>query len=206
MNSWLKFFVIFFVLICGILSFFMILSGDMTSAPQNGLGKIYKGENLNDVHSIMQSTKGEIYTLGYTCVQKFSVSGKFIGGAYFDSNNIKQITNYQFLSLSNGSIVILNRRNNKLHIFNDNFDIIDEIEVDGSYDKQKFYLDYPNTDADDREVKLSLFSNKLSVGNDIIKLEAPRNRLFSRDFGVFGLLLCIIIIFIMKEIKEDNEN
>lgn len=49
-------------------------------------------------------------------------------------------------------------------------------------------------------------SNKLSVGNDIIKLEAPRNRLFSRDFGVIGLLLCIIIIFIMKEIKEDNEN
>lgn len=196
--------IIIIAYICAIFSFFAILGGDMTGAPKSGFGKIKKGENLNDVHCVMQSKNGEIYTLGYTCVQKFDKSGSFKGGAYYTSNSFKRIVNYEFLSLNKGNAVLLNLRENIIYIFNENFDIVDKIKVDQNYGENKFYDDYPNTDISDKQVKLSFFGNAVISENSTIKLEAPRNRLFSRDIGVLILLISIAVIFIFKEIQEKS--
>ncbi len=179
---------------CAVFSVFAILAGNMTSAPDSGFGKLSKGENLNDVHQIMQNTTGEIYTLGQTCVQKFDKSGKFVGGAYYDSNSLKQVYNCKFLSLNKDKVVVLNSQKNIIYFFNDNFDIVETIETIPSYDENDFYVDYPNTDASKKNIRLSFFSNTVLSDNEKIQLDAPRNRLFSREIGFMGLLLSIILI------------
>ena len=125
-------FITIILFLCVIFSFFAILGGDITSAPDSGFGKIEKAENINDVHCVMQSKNGEIYTLGYTCIQKFDKSGGFKTGAYFASNTIQHVTNNEFLSLSEGCIVLLNRNENIIFIFNDSLNIVDKIEVNQS--------------------------------------------------------------------------
>lgn len=202
MVSWTRIVITIFAIICLVFSIIAILGGDMTAAPLNGFGKINSGENLNDVHSILQNKNGEIFTLGYTCVQKFNKFGKFIGGAYFDSCSVKQVSDNEFLSLNNGNIVVLNSGDNIIYVFNNNFDVLKKIDINNLYDENDFYHDYPNTDANDKEISLSFFNNNVSIEDDTIKLDAPRNRLFSRDVGMLILAVTVFILFGMYGIKR----
>lgn len=194
---------------CAVFSVLAILGGNMTSVPESGFGKLSEGENLNDVHMTMQNTKGEIYTLGHTCVQKFDKTGEFIGGAYYDSNSIKQVNNHEFLSLNEGKAIVLNRGDSIIYFFNDNFDIVEKIEINQSYDENDFYLDYPNTDASEKNIRLSFFGNTIILSdNEKIQLDAPRNRFFSREIGFVGLFVAIMVIgwrsiFGVKETQGD---
>lgn len=196
MDNWKRILITIIAVLCQIFSFFIILAGNMTSAPLSDVGKITKGDNLNDVHTIMQNSDGDIYTLGYTCVQKFNASGDFVGGAYYDSNSLKHVTNSEFLSLNKENVVVLDCGNNTVYVFNNNFDLVEKIDVNDSYNKNDFYSDYPNTDAVDKELELSFFNSTVLTGNDEIQLDAPRNRLFSTEAGVLLLATATITLFV----------
>ena len=196
-------FITIIAFVCILYSFLAILGGDMTSAPKSGFCKAETGENLNDVHCVMHSKNGEIYTLGYTCIQKFDKLGVFKGGAYFSSNFVKHVSNSEFLSLNKGNVVLLNCNQNMIYILNDGFDIVDKIEVDHLYNEDDFYVDYPNTDISDEEARLSFWNNTVIVGDSKIKLGAPRNRLFSRDIGMLLLLISITFILAFKSLFKE---
>ncbi|MCD8049543.1 MAG: hypothetical protein LUG52_08085 [Clostridia bacterium] len=177
------------------------LFGDMTSVPAGGAGKMEQGDNLNDVHTVVRDSDGNIYTLGYTCVQRFDAEGNFTGGAYFDTNSVKHTKGSEFLSLSDGNIVVLNHGDYAVYIYDDGFNLTEKIGVDSSYREDEFYADYPATDAADEEIKLSFFNNTVQTGDEKITLDAPRNRLYSRDVGLL-ILMASVVLGILYQFKK----
>ncbi len=183
-----------FTFLCAVFAVFAILIGNVTSAPDSGFGKLSQGENLNDVYCIIRNQNGEIYTLGQTCVQKFDKSGNFVGGAYYDANTMKQANNRKFLTLNAGEVVVFNRTENVVYCFDESFNLVETIQTKPNYSENEFYRDYPNTDASAEVVRLSFWSNAVQTIDGKIRLDAPRNRLFSREVGFIILLAAVLLL------------
>ncbi len=194
-----RFLVGLFAFVGLLFSFFSVLFGDFTAAPVSGSGIITDGVNLNDVIYVVQSKSSDIYTLGATCVQKFDKAGNFIRGAYFDSNEMKRVTNSEFLSLNNDKIIVFDDGDNKITTFDEDFNTLNILKVDSAYSPNDFYAAFPSSDKSKKSVKLML-SNYVRINNEEIELDAPRNPFTSRNGGFIILILsAITLLYIFKD-------
>ena len=189
----------FFGMIWG---FLFTIGGDMTAAPENGFKNITEGININYTADIKQSSDNDIYVLGATCVQRFNKSGDFIKGVYYDSDKMRVIVNYkEYLSLSNKRVIIFDQDDRRVIVLDKELNIIEEISVNKDYEKENFYLEFPDTDSSNKNVKLTLF-NYVKIGNIKIKLDAYRNFFTSRYGAMIILLISVAIMLIAFEVER----
>lgn len=164
---------------------------------------------MNDVVQVMLSDDGYIYTLGRSLVQRFDMDGKFCGGGYFSvgGKRVEVKGHGELMSLNNGNIVVYSIDDQKICVFDNNFEIL-SIERDINilrYFEEDFYAEYPNTDASDEKVEMSRFFNSVQIAGNKINLDAPRNMIFSYLVGLPLFALSAVLFVLIKFRKENAE-